>query len=135
MLCFHVHCLANVSQVVPPLLTDPLPYFQKGIGVGLQVGEAEGLQMGLLLLNYPAHLFLLLGLDMLAHFLLPLLSPEESVTAQYRKNRQQDLLVILGCYQQSDALYTLADVAWCLNWSQNTWLFSLSYLVRSTALK
>lgn len=91
--------------------------------------------MGLLLLNYPAHPLLLLGLDMFAHFLLPLLSLEKSATAQHRKNRQQDLLVILGCYQQFDALYTLADVAWCLHWSQHTWLSSLSYLVRSTALK
>ena len=43
--------------------------------------------------------------------------------------------MILGCYQQSDALYTLADLAWCLNWSQHTWLSSPSYRVGSTALK
>lgn len=67
--------------------------------------------------------------------LLPFPFPEENATAQHGKNKQQDLLVILSCCQHPVALYTLADLAWCLNWSQHTSLSSPNYQTESTALK
>lgn len=65
----------------------------------------------------------------------PLPFPEENATAQPGKNRHQDLQVILSCCQQPDALYTLADLAQCPNWSQHTWISSPSYQIEFTALK
>lgn len=67
--------------------------------------------------------------------LLPLPFPEGNATAQHGKNRQQDLLVILRCYQQPDAPHTLADLSWCLNWSQHTWLSSPRCQIEFTAPK
>lgn len=126
----------------PPLPTYPLPYTLVSLPERHQCGSAAkkrrrlrgfswvcSSSTTLLILPYhwawthsPASLLLL-----------P--SPEDDTTAQQGKTGSSTVLVILGCYKQPGALYTLDDLPWYLNWSQHTWISSPNYQVVSTALK
>lgn len=132
-LCVSPHLSVQACHHHPCYCTQSLTPLSQPSREASVRSAAKG-RLGLLLFHYPAHSSLLLGLDTSSCFTFTS-SLSWGNSSAWKKKRQQDLLVILRCYQQPDALYTVADLAWCLNWSQHTWLSSPSYQIESTALK
>lgn len=138
-LCVSPHLSLQDCHHLPTMLTPlqlSLSYtpLQSSREVG-SVGSVGKGRLGLLLSSCPAHPSLLLGPDTSGCFPFTSSLSWRKCNSLAWKNRQQDLQVILSCYQQPDALYTLADLAQCPNWSQHTWISSPSYQIEFTALK